>query len=137
MPLGYWQAKDADDDLDAKIAKKFKKGHPQDNIVFNDGTRFVLRQHRQEVMRCEVDETAALERLLKPFFGFERPEIAGFRAALEQFKTDLSAVLGALRSMIEQAHESNASLRAAEAKFLTHAQEAINPRSPMPTCTRC
>lgn len=127
MPLGYWEAKDADDDLDAEIAKKFKKGYPQDNIVFSDDTRFVLWQHRQEVMRCEVDDTAALEKLLKLFFSFERPEIAGFRAAVEQFKTDLPAVLGALRSMIEQAHESNASFRAAEDKFLVHAQDAINP----------
>ena len=127
MPLGYWEAKDADDDLDAEITKKFKKGYPQDNIVFSDDTRFVLWQHRQEVMRCEVTDTAALEKLLKLFFGFERPEIAGFRAAVEQFKTDLPAVLDALRSMIEQAHESNASFRAAEDKFLVHAQEAINP----------
>jgi predicted helicase len=127
MPLGHWEAKDADDDLDAEIAKKFKKGYPQDNIVFSDDTRFVLWQHRQEVMRCQVDDTAALEKLLRLFFSFERPEIAGFRAAVEQFKTDLPAVLGALRSMIEQAHESNASFRAAEDKFLIHAQDAINP----------
>jgi len=33
MPLGYWEAKDADDDLDAEVSKKFKKGylHRQDN----------------------------------------------------------------------------------------------------------
>lgn len=127
MPLGYWEAKDADDDLDAEIAKKFKKGYPQDNIVFSDDTRFVLWQHRQEVMRCEVDDTAALEQLLRLFFSFERPEIAGFRAAVAQFKTDLPAVLQALRQMIEAAHDSNASFRAAEEKFLVHAQEAINP----------
>ena len=42
MPLGYWEAKDADDDLDTEIAKKFRKGYPQDNIVFSDDTRFVL-----------------------------------------------------------------------------------------------
>ena len=127
MPLGYWEAKDADDDLGEEIAKKFKKGYPQDNIVFSDDTAFVLIQHRQEVMRCEVDNTAALEKLLRLFFSFERPEIAGFRAAVEQFKTDLPAVLEALRQMIETAHDSNPSFRAAEDKFLVHAKEAINP----------
>lgn len=127
MPMGYWEAKDAADDLDEEIAKKFKKGYPQDNIVFSDDTRFVLWQHRQEAMRCEVTDTAALEKLLKLFFGFERPEIAGFRAAVEQFKSDLPAVLDALRSMIEIAHEGNPSFREAEDKFLVHAQEAINP----------
>lgn len=127
MPLGYWEAKDAADDLDEEIAKKFKKGYPQDNIVFSDDAAVVLWQHRQEVMRCPVEDTAALEKLLKLFFGFERPEIADFRAAVEQFKTDLPAVLDALRQMIDKAHRSNSSFRAAEDKFLVHAQEAINP----------
>ena len=127
MPMGYWEAKDAQDDLDAEIVKKFKKGYPQDNTIFSDDITCVLWQHRQEVMRCPVDDTAALEKLLKLFFGYERPEIAGFRSAVEQFKTDLPAVLAALRSMIEQAHRSNAKFRAAEERFLLHAQEAINP----------
>lgn len=30
MPLGYWEAKDANDDLDAEVVKKFKKGYPPD-----------------------------------------------------------------------------------------------------------
>ena len=35
-PLGWWEAKDADDDLDSEIAAKFRKGYPKDNIVFSD-----------------------------------------------------------------------------------------------------
>lgn len=127
MPLGYWEAKDAADDLDEEIGKKFKKGYPQDNIVFSDDATVVLWQHRQEVMRCPVEDTAALEKLLKLFFGYERPEIASFRVAVEQFKTDLPAVLDALRAMIDGAHQSNESFRTAEERFLVHAQEAINP----------
>ena len=127
MPMGYWEAKDANDDLNEEIAKKFKKGYPQDNIVFSDDTTFVLWQHRQEVIRCQVDDTTALEKLLKLFFGFERAEIADFRAAVEQFKTDLPAVLTALRSMIDAQETSNGTFRQASARFLTHAQEAINP----------
>ncbi len=127
MPLGYWEAKDAADDLDAETVKKFKKGYPQDNIVFSDDASVVLWQHRQEVMRCPVEDTAALEKLLTLFFGYERPEIAGFRAAVAQFKTDLPAVLGALRQMIDTAHQGNPQFRAAEQKFLLHAQDAINP----------
>ena len=127
MPLGYWEAKDADDDLDAEVAKKFRKGYPQDNIIFSDDAVAVLWQNRQEVLRCDMTDTDALAKLLKCFFGFERPEIASFRAAVEQFKTDLPAVLDALRNMIETAHDANADFRQAEEKFLLHAQEAINP----------
>jgi predicted helicase len=127
MPLGYWEAKDADDDLDDEVSKKFRRGYPQDNIIFSDDTLAVLWQNRSEVLRCDMTDTQALSKLLKLFFSFERPEIAGFRAAVEQFKTDLPAVLLALRDMIEREHNKNPSFRAAEDKFLLHAQEAINP----------
>ncbi len=126
MPLGYWEAKDVDDDLNAEVDKKFKKGYPQDNIIFSDDTVAVLWQNRQEVLRCEMVDTTALAKLLKLFFGFERPEIADFRAAVEQFKTDLPSVLQALREMIGAQDAVNAQFRAASAKFLAHAQEAIN-----------
>ncbi len=127
MPLGYWEAKDADDDLNEEVSKKFKKGYPQDNIIFSDDAVAVLWQNRAEVLRCDMTDTQALSKLLKLFFSFERPEIAGFRAAVEQFKTDLPAVLLALREMIEKEHDKNPGFRAAEDKFLLHAQEAINP----------
>ena len=127
MPLGYWEAKDAGDDLDAEVAKKFRKGYPQDNIIFSDDAVAVLWQNRNEVLRCDMTDTDALAKLLKLFFSFERVEIASFRAAVEQFKADLPAVLDALRHMIESAHIANAPFRQAEEKFLVHAQEAINP----------
>ena len=127
LPLGYWEAKDAHDDLDDEIAKKFRKGYPQDNIIFSDDATAVLVQHREEVLRCDMTDPAKLAQLLKLFFGFERREIADFRAAVQQFKQDLPAVLEALRSMIAAQEKSNASFRAASAKFLEHAKEAINP----------
>jgi predicted helicase len=127
VPFGYWEAKDAKDDLDAEIEFKFKRGYPQDNIIFEDSTQAVLIQHRAEVMRCDVADVHALEKLLKLFFSFERAEIADFRQAVAQFKTDLPAVLEALRSMIEREHSSNPAFTKASKKFLKHAQEAINP----------
>ncbi len=127
VPFGYWEAKDSKDNLDAEIEFKFKRGYPQDNIIFEDSTQAVLIQHREEVMRCDVADVQALEKLLKLFFSFERAEIADFRQAVAQFKSDLPAVLEALRSMIEGAHTANAAFSDASAKFLKHAQEAINP----------
>jgi predicted helicase len=127
VPFGYWEAKDAKDNLDDEIAFKFKRGYPQDNIIFEDTTQAVLIQHREVVMRCDVADVKQLEKLLKLFFSFERAEIADFRKAVDQFKTDLPAVLQALRDMIEAQHTGNAAFRDASAKFLEHAQEAINP----------
>jgi len=122
MPFGYWEAKDEKDDLDAEIEHKFRRGYPQDNIIFEDSTEAVLIQNRQEVMRCAVDDVTALEKLLGLFFGYERVEIAEFRKAVEQFKTDLPAVLKALREMIEGALISNPTFRKEAQRFLKHAQ---------------
>ena len=127
VPFGYWEAKDTNDDLDAEIEKKKRKGYPQDNIIYEDSRSAVLIQNRQEIMRCEMADAARFQKLMGLFFGYERKEIAEFRKAVEQFKVDLPAVLDALRSKIEDAHASNAAYQAAEAKFLKHAQETINP----------
>ena len=36
MARGYWEAKDTHDDLDTEIQRKFDRGYPRDNIVFED-----------------------------------------------------------------------------------------------------
>ncbi|HEV2335418.1 MAG TPA: type ISP restriction/modification enzyme [Stellaceae bacterium] len=128
VPFGYWEAKDEDDDLDKEIDRKFRRGYPQDNIIFEDSREAVLIQDRREVMRCPVDDPHRLEKLLGLFFSHERPEIAEFRKAVAQFKADLPAVLEALRAMIERAEADNPAFYAAAIRFLKHAQETINPR---------
>ena len=127
VPFGYWEAKDEKDDLDAEIDTKKRRGYPQDNIIFEDSREAVLIQNREEVFRCPVDDTAGLERLLKLFFGYQRPEIADFRKAVEQFKADLPAILEALREMIERAEGDNPVFRKAAQQFLVHARDVINP----------
>jgi len=73
LPFGYWEAKDQEDDLDEEIAKKFTKGYPQDNILFENSNIAVLIQNKQEIMRCSVVDTEQLERLLGLFFKYQRP----------------------------------------------------------------
>jgi predicted helicase len=127
VPLGYWEAKDTADDLDTEIAKKFRKGYPQDNIIFENSHTAVLIQNRVEVMRCSMTDTKELERLLNLFFGYERPEIAEFRRAVVQFQTDLPAILQALRDRIDTAYADNPNFKAVADTFLAHAKETINP----------
>jgi predicted helicase len=64
---------------------------------------------------------------MRLFFSYERKEVAEFRKAVEQFRADLPSVLSALRSKIEDAHVTNSAYQSAEAAFLTHAKETINP----------
>ncbi|MBX9616428.1 MAG: N-6 DNA methylase [Caulobacteraceae bacterium] len=127
VPFGYWEAKDADDDLDDEIAKKFRRGYPNTNIIFEDSTRAVLIQNGVEVIRCKTDDGAGLQNLLELFFGWQRPEIAEFRKAIVQFKTDLPAVLVALRDRIDQAQASNPAFQKDAADFLKQAKSSINP----------
>ena len=77
-------------------------------------------------MRCGVQEPVQLQNLLELFFGYEREEIADFRKAVEQFKTDLPEVLKALRDMIE-AEQGNVNFRKDALRFLERAQDTINP----------
>ncbi len=127
VPLGYWEAKDTADDLDTEIDKKFRKGYPQDNIIFENSTIAVLVQNRVEVMRCAMTDTVELERLLTLFFSYERQEIALFRKAIAQFQADLPAILQALRDRIDSAYGANASFKDVADTFLAHAKNTINP----------
>jgi len=127
VPLGYWEAKDTSDDLDTEIATKFRKGYPQDNIIFENSDIAVLIQDRTEVLRCGMTDTEALAQLLTLFFSYERPEIAQFRAAVRQFQEDLPAVLQALRDKIDTAYTDNEAFKTIADAFLIHACETINP----------
>ncbi len=127
VPLGYWEAKDTDDDIDKEIEGKQRKGYPQDNIVYENSDVAVLIQNKLEVARCSMTDTQALENLLTLFFSYERQEIAEFRRAVEQFKVDLPAVLAALREKIDEAYKSNKAFQKSAQRFLDHAKETINP----------
>ncbi|MFZ1681068.1 MAG: type ISP restriction/modification enzyme [Rhizobiaceae bacterium] len=127
VPLGFWEAKDTKDDLDEEIAKKTVRGYPRDNIIYENSAEAVLIQNGQEAFRCPMTDTDNLQKLLSIFFGWERPEIAEFRKAVAQFKTDLPHVLDALRDKIDAAYEGNDGFRAAAKKFLDHVKETVNP----------
>lgn len=127
VPFGYWEAKDADDDLDSEIAAKTRKGYPRDNIIYSDDHTAVLIQRGHEVARVAMDDTEHLYGLLTTFFAHERQEIADFNKAVRQFAQDLPAVLDALRKIIAEKRKASKEYAKAEADFLNHAKEAINP----------
>jgi hypothetical protein len=127
VPHGYWEAKDTADDLDEEIRSKTARGYPQDNIIYENSETAVLIQDRHEVMRCAMDDPTALGQLVGVFFAWERPEIAEFREAVEQFQADLPAVLEALRSKIDDAYASNSVFKPAAITFLEQAKKSINP----------
>ena len=124
---GYWESKDEADDLDEEIEKKFAKGYPKENILFEDSRSAVLIQNGEEAMRCLISDDETLHRLLTAFFDFERPEVQNFRKAIELFKQDIPKVTETIRGIITEAEKSNAAFIEKSRNFLTLCRESINP----------
>ena len=127
MARGYWEAKDSHDDLDEEIRRKFDRGYPRDNILFEDSQTAVLIQNREEAMRADMSRPGELHRLIRRFLDYELPEIEEFRQAQEQFKSDLPAVINSLREAVEQAESENGDYRAAAAEFLELCRQSVGP----------
>ncbi len=127
LSWGYWEAKDTSDDLDEEIQKKFAKGYPQDNILFEDSVTAVLIQAGTEAGRVLLADDAATDRLLTQFLNYERPEVRSFRRAIEQFRHDLPGVVDSLRTAIEKAEKTNAAFKTKLGGFVALGQASINP----------
>ena len=127
MARGYWEAKDPHDDLDAEITRKFDRGYPRDNIIFEDSRTAVLIQNREEAMRADMSRPGDLHRLIRSFLDYELPQIEEFRQAQKQFKADLPAVLENLRGAVEEAEAENEGYMAAAAEFLELCRQSISP----------
>ena len=127
LARGFWEAKDADDNLDDEIQRKLDRGYPRDNIIFEDTQTAVLYQNGDVAMRVNMSRPGELHRLIRRFLDYELPQIEEFRQALSQFKTDLPDVLSNLRQTIEQAEADSSEYQAAAAAFLDLCHETIGP----------
>jgi predicted helicase len=125
--LGYWESKDGKDDLDEEIAKKFAKGYPKSNILFEDSQTVALIQNGKEVTRVEVSDYQAFNTLLNQFVGYEPKAVRDFRDAVSQFQEDLPDLLNELREVIELEATKNAAFTEKRDRLLGIAQKAINP----------
>lgn len=124
---GYWESKDESDKIDDEIKKKFDKGYPKDNILFEDSQTAVLIQNEKEVARVSMSDAEALHRVITDFISFERPEIRNFRKAIELFKQDIPKVTETIRGIIIDAEKGNKKFIAASAVFLKLCHDSINP----------
>ena len=127
MARGYWEAKDTHDDLDTEIQRKFDRGYPKDNIVFEDSKTAVLVQNGGVTLRVDMARPGELHRLIRRFLDYELPNIEEFRQAQVQFKADLPAVLENLRQAVAAAEEGSDDYRSKALEFLTLCRQSIGP----------
>jgi predicted helicase len=127
LPRGYWEAKDTRDDLEAEIEKKFARGYPRTNIVFEDGQRAILIQDGARAGQYDLSQAEQVATLLERFFGYSAPNIAGFEQAVERFKQDTPELARGLLHLIEAAHRDNRRFQTAFQTFYELCQSALNP----------
>lgn len=124
---GYWESKDESDNIDEEIQKKFARGYPKENILFEDSRTAVLIQNAVEIQRAAFTDTEALHRLITAFINFERPEVQHFRKAIELFKQDIPKVTETIRGIIADQEKTNKEFIKANEVFLKLCHDSINP----------
>ena len=101
LSIGYWEAKDLQDNLALEIDKKIRLGYPTDNIIFENTEDIVLIQNGKTIFNIKLSDKKNLDKLLNTFFDFEPPEIANFSKALEKFSEDVPKILQPIREKIK------------------------------------
>jgi len=131
LPRGYWEAKDAADDLDAEIAAKIAQGYPTTNTVFWTPDRGVLYQDGKRWLDLSISDDEpgrqAFCDLHNAFFTFVDKPILDFDQAVEEF-TDRVPELGRrLAAIIADAHRTNRRFKEAFAAFFDLCRSSLNP----------
>jgi len=127
LPHGYWEAKDSTDRLDEEIAKKFDRGYPQDNIIFQEPNRAVLIQDGQRVLDADLKKPEELVRSLREFLAYGRVRHSDWQSAVREFGAAIPELARNVLALIEQERREYAPFRDAFLRFATTAREAINP----------
>ena len=127
LPHGYWEAKDEDDDLPSEVLRKFERGYPCDNILFQDPPHAILWQNAQPVLDVDLTNPKELIGTLETFFSHRPQEYADWEEAVSQFKAVVPALGDRLASLIQTERETNPQFKVAFADFHEKCRQAINP----------
>lgn len=127
MDLGWWEAKDADDDLDREIRKKIAGDYPTGNIIFENTQTAALYQNGNEVLRADIREPKQLAELLNTFYAYIEPDIASFEKAVVEFKDKVPDLAEGLVKRIKEAHEKNKHFQTAFEHFFDLCRSSLNP----------
>ena len=124
---GYWEAKDIHDDLPAEIVRKFEKGYPRDNILFQTPHRAILWQNGQRVHDADLTDPTQLIKILDTFFAHRPPEYTEWEEAVAQFKDRVPDIGNGLADLIQEERAINPHFVAAFRAFHEKCQQSINP----------
>ena len=124
---GYWEAKDEDDDLPSEVVRKFEKGYPRDNILFQDPHRAILWQNEQQRLDANLRNPEELIGTLETFFSHRPPEYTEWEEAVSEFRDRVPALGQGLAERIHGERETNRAFITAFADFHAKCRQSINP----------
>ncbi len=127
LPHGYWEAKDIHDDLPSEVLRKFEKGYPRDNILFQTPHRAILWQHNRQTLDADLTDPTQLIGTLETFFSHRPQEYAEWEEAVAQFRERVPALGKGLAERIHAERETNRAFIAAFADFHEKCCQSINP----------
>ena len=124
---GYWEAKDIHDDLLSEVVRKFERGYPCDNILFQTPHRAILWRNNQPMLDADLRDRAQLIRVLETFFAHRPPEYTEWEEAVAQFRGRVPALGEGLAERIHGERETNRAFITAFADFHAKCRQSINP----------
>ncbi len=127
LPHGFWEAKDSSDLLTEEVKKKFARGYPRDNIIFQEPKRVILYQNGGLVGDYDITKPEELVLALETFFGFEQAVIEDFNRAVEEFKLKIPELAKSLQNIIDEEQRCNKQYIEAFNKFTALCKGSINP----------
>ena len=126
-PFAYWEAKDSNDNLEQEIARKFERGYPNNNIIFEDNIRAVLYQDGYETRRTLISQKTDFAALLSQFLSYRAESFDSFNQAAESYGEEIRRIASDLKAKIDQAHEQNRAFKDAYDGLMSLCQSALNP----------
>ncbi len=124
---GVWEAKDSRDDLQTEVKKKFAKGYPKENILFQSPERAILYQNGRLIADEDIRRAENLVELLKLFFEYTPPAYEQWEQAVAAFKDTIPELAQSLLTIIETERKQNKRFTAAFESFTELCRQAINP----------
>ncbi len=124
---GYWEAKDEDDDLPSEVVRKFERGYPRDNILFQEPHRAILWQNNYQTLDADLTDPTELIGTLETFFSHQPPEYTEWENAVSEFRERVPALGEGLAQRIHAERETNQAFISAFADFHEKCRQSINP----------
>jgi predicted helicase len=127
IPQAYWEAKDSQDDLLREVDRKFEKGYPRSNIIFQSPDRAILWQDSRQVLDEDITKPDTLVYVVKELFAYRSESQRDWEVAVEEFKPHIPDIAAKVVELIEGERKENKSFVQAFNTFAEVCRSSINP----------